>query len=78
LENKRAQPWDYVLERAIREHLRDLNETIIDGAARDFAEYRHLCGQIRGIQFAIDQIIELRKRSGQDEDQEVFDYDASR
>jgi hypothetical protein len=71
LENKLARPWDYVLERHCTEKLRNLEEAVVDGSAADFAAYQFLCGQIRGIRFAIDCLVDIRQRSGQDEDQDL-------
>jgi hypothetical protein len=73
LENKLARPWDYVLERKFNEKLRTLEEAVTDGGVDDFAAYKYLCGQIRGIHFAIDCIFELRQSSGADEDRDLFD-----
>lgn len=59
-----------MLERALREKQTLLETDLVAGAANDYAGYRDFCGQIHGIQFAIDRIIEFRERSGQDEDQD--------
>lgn len=73
MENKLARPWDYVLEKRFTEKLRTLEEAVTDGGADDFAAYKYLCGQIRGIHFAIDCLFELRQTTGADEDWDRFD-----
>jgi hypothetical protein len=73
LENRLARPWDYAIEKKLKEKLRSLEEAVTDGGVDDFAGYKYLCGQIRGIHFAIDCIFELRESSGADEDRDLFD-----
>ena len=40
------------LLKQIKERGDDLSKSICDGAAKDHAEYRYLCGQIQGLMFA--------------------------
>lgn len=46
----------------IEERRNQLIETLADGNARDFAEYRYLCGTIRGLNFAQIEIQDLVRR----------------
>jgi hypothetical protein len=65
--------WEYALEKACRAKVSLLEAELADGRAEDYAAYRYLCGQIRGIHFAVDQLIGLRERAGNQEDQEWKD-----
>jgi hypothetical protein len=61
---------DYILSRGLEEHLMVLQDGISRGTAEDYSTYREKVGEIRGIRFAMDLIVEARKRLGQDGDQE--------
>jgi hypothetical protein len=69
LENKLEPAWGHALERVCREKIRTLEEEVSDGRAEDYAAYRYLCGQIRGIHFAIDALIGLQERPNPEEEQ---------
>jgi len=54
--------------RELDERKSALTEALISGAAKDFAEYRHMCGEIRGLSFAHAHITDLvRKMESDDE-----------
>lgn len=55
-------PLDYALQQELEVAVESKKEHLAKEGAPDFAEYKSLCGEIRGIRFAIDQIIELRGR----------------
>jgi hypothetical protein len=61
---------DYLLSRALEEHLKVLQDGIMRGACEDYAAYRDKVGEIRGIRFAMDYIVEARKRLGEDGDEQ--------
>lgn len=45
-----------------------LTEILARGAAKDFAEYKHICGVIRGLDLADEYIRDLAKRMASDDD----------
>jgi len=64
------QSWDYRIERELKQQSKGLEETLLKGQAEDFAAYKYLCGQIRGIQSAMQVLIDLRATGQQDGDLE--------
>lgn len=46
----------------IEERHQQLIESLADGSPKDFAEYRYLCGTIRGLAFAQSEIQDLVRR----------------
>lgn len=44
-----------------------LTEVLIRGSAKDFAEYKHICGVIRGLDLADEYIRDLAKRMASDD-----------
>ena len=55
--------------------LKDIDErrssvalAIVRGAAKDYAEYKHLSGEIQGLDFAYSTIMEMVRRLESDED----------
>lgn len=46
----------------ITERMDQLTESLADGNAKDFAEYRYLCGTIRGLGHAQSEIKDLVRR----------------
>ena len=67
------EPWEYAFERQCKQQLQELTDTLANDGAKDFSDYRFLCGQIRGIQFALDALIRMRERFNPDEDQDLKD-----
>jgi hypothetical protein len=47
---------------------RALIEVLVDGGVKDFAEYRHICGVIRGLNLADASLRDLAKRMTPDDD----------
>jgi hypothetical protein len=45
-----------------------LTEVLIRGSAKDFAEYKHICGVLRGLDLADAHIRDLAKRMASDDD----------
>jgi len=59
-----------IFDRILREieDRRDvLAQTVVSGAAKDFDEYRAMCGEIRGLSFAHNQIIDLQRKLEQED-----------
>lgn len=50
------------LRSKLQEKLASTKEFLVGGQAKDYAEYRHLCGLIRGLEAAEDIINDLAKR----------------
>jgi hypothetical protein len=50
------------LLKEFQERGESLSKTICDGAAKDYAEYRYLCGQIQGLMFAQITITDLVRK----------------
>lgn len=61
---------DYVYDKLLKEKIEDLKTDLAGSSAKDYAGYQYLCGQIHGIRFAMESLIELRERSGVEEDQD--------
>lgn len=59
---------DYLLSQ-LRENKVNTTIFLTTGQAKDHAEYRHLCGIIRGLEAAEQLIIDLAKRREQDADE---------
>ena len=57
-----------VVIKEIEERRESIAQALISGAAKDFAEYRDLCGEIRGLSRAHAFITDLVKRMEQDDD----------
>jgi hypothetical protein len=58
-----------VVLKEIEEHRESIARALIDGTAKDFAEYRDLCGQIRGLSTAHMFISDLVRKMEQNEDE---------
>ena len=57
-----------VLKEKLTEQKRSSEEFIQSGAAKDFAEYREVCGVIRGFDTALREINDLSRNYMEDED----------
>ena len=53
----------------IEEHRESIARALIDGTARDYAEYKSMCGEIRGLSVAHAFINDLVRRMEQAEDE---------
>ena len=52
---------EYLIKQT-REEMRVVTETLAAGKAKDFADYRELCGVLRGLQIAHNIIADLAER----------------
>lgn len=52
---------EYLLNE-INEEVKSIEYNIARGSAKDYAEYQHLCGKLRGLLVAEDLIKDLQKR----------------
>jgi hypothetical protein len=50
------------LRKQVREEMRVITETLAAGKAKDFADYREMCGVVRGLQIAHNLIAEMAER----------------
>ena len=57
-----------VLIRDIEEKRDTIARALVDGAARDYAEYRSMCGEIRGLSLAHSYVTDLVRRMEQDDE----------
>jgi hypothetical protein len=53
--------FDY-LSAQLREEMEAVKESLAAGAAKDYAEYQHLCGKIRGLLTAQSKLNDLKER----------------
>ena len=53
----------------LQERILNVNESLSNGSAKDYAEYRELCGVIRGLRSAQMEIQDLASRTKEDEDE---------
>ena len=58
-----------LLQKKIQDRIQNLNESVSNGSAKDYAEYRELCGVIRGLRSAQMEIQDLASRTKEDEDE---------
>ena len=56
------EPWEYAFEREIHEQLEARRAQLVEGGATDYAMYRELCGQIRGIQICMAEVKRIQQR----------------
>jgi hypothetical protein len=61
--------FDYLLERELKQQKEGMVEQLVMGGTDDYADYKYLCGKIRGIQIAMDFIREIRGKVGLAEDE---------
>ena len=58
-----------VVIKEIGEKQKYLADALASGAAKDYAEYKFMCGEIRGLSFAHSYIDDLVRRMEQNEDE---------
>lgn len=58
-----------IVQRNIDEQLTLLTRALTDGSAKDYAEYRAMCGEIRGLSLAHNFITDLVRKMERDEDE---------
>ena len=58
-----------VVLKEIEERRESIARALVDGAARDYSEYRSLCGEIRGLSSAHTFVSDLVRKMEQDEDE---------
>jgi hypothetical protein len=58
------------LTNKVNDKILQLQEAMADGNANDFAEYKKMCGEIKGLLTARSFILDLHERLKQDDDDE--------
>ena len=58
-----------VVLKEIEEHRESIARALVDGTARDYADYKSMCGEIRGLSVAHAFINDLVRKMEQDEDE---------
>jgi hypothetical protein len=53
----------------LQERILNVNESLSNGSAKDYAEYRELCGVIRGLRSAQMEVQDLASRTKEIEDE---------
>lgn len=59
--------FDY-LESEVNKDIKSIEDALSAGNAKDYAEYQYLCGKIRGLLAAQAIILDLKKRTEQDDE----------
>ena len=63
-----ATAFEIILKN-IEEHREAVARAVVDGAAKDYSEYKSMCGEIRGLSVAHSFINDLVRKMEQDEDE---------
>jgi replicative DNA helicase len=58
-----------VLNQRIGERVMDLSRTLSEGVAKDHADYKEMCGVIRGLQTAQYELNDLLRKIKEDDDE---------
>jgi len=58
-----------VVLKDIEERRESIARALIDGAARDYSEYRSMCGEVRGLSVAHSFVTDLVRKMEQDDDE---------
>lgn len=58
-----------VLNQKINERVHDLNGALSDGTAKDYADYRGMCGVIKGLRTAQFELNDLLRKIKDDDDE---------
>lgn len=61
-------PFELLISKYI-ERIRNIEESLSNGSAKDYAEYRELCGVIRGLRSAQMEVQDLASRTKEIEDE---------
>jgi hypothetical protein len=57
-----------VLNEKLTAHIAAVADSLSSGAAKDYAEYRDLCGLIRGLETAKREVLDLSRNYMEDDD----------
>ena len=59
-----------VLTEQIQEHINACEHAAISGKCPDYAEYKYVCGQIRGLKVAQQSVNDLQRNIQEDDDEQ--------
>ena len=65
-----ASSFELRAERELKDRVRQLEEDILRGNVEDWANYKYLCGEFRGIQFAIQVLKDALDEAIREEERE--------
>jgi len=66
-----ARGWEYAYRKRMEDKLARCRQTLEQGEGRDASWFNFLCGQIRGISEAIDDLDETQREYRLDEDADL-------
>lgn len=55
-------------QRDLKEKMTELTNALADGGAKDYAAYQRMCGEIRGLTLAYNNLIDLVRHLEQDDE----------
>jgi hypothetical protein len=58
-----------ILNQRIAERVMDLSRALSDGASKDYADYKEMCGVIKGLQTAQYELNDLLRKIKDDDDE---------
>ncbi len=58
---------EYLIKQ-IAEEVTEIEQTVANGNAKDYAEYQYLCGKIRGLLIAQEIVTDLKERMEKDDE----------
>jgi len=58
-----------VIQKKIRERMNDIADALATGSCQSLEEYKRMCGVIEGLAYVERDILDLRKRIEDDQDQ---------
>jgi hypothetical protein len=58
-----------ILNQKLNERVLDISRSLSDGVAKDYAEYRGMCGVIKGLQTAQYELNDLLRKIKDDDDE---------
>jgi hypothetical protein len=58
-----------ILNQKINERVTDITRTLSDGVAKDYADYRGMCGVIKGLHTAQFELNDLLRKIKEDDDE---------
>ena len=58
-----------ILNQRINERVQELNRSLSDGVTKDYADYKGLCGVIKGLQTAQYELNDLLRKIKDDDDE---------
>ena len=57
------------LYQKLNDQIKELRESLGSGTAKDYAEYQRVCGEIKGLLFARQEILDLKRKMENSDDE---------